>query len=392
MKCFRAGLPPPLDRKNSHFRKGIVSLKGKNVWTILVALTLVIGIFTACGGNNQATQPTPGTDSTQGTDAVEEPGFRVAFIGNQRFGDSGPIDDMVSGAQRAMADFNVQVNMLESIGAANFEADIRAMAGEGYDLVITTFPPMRDAVTMVAPEFPDTYFAGIFQTLDGDPLPNYWNAVFHGQTAMYVAGYMAGQVTQTGRVGLIIGAEGPTQNAEGNAFMEGVRDANPQAAMEFAFVGSYDDPARAFEIASAMIDNGVDVVMTSSAASNAGVVEAALQAEVVVLGEITDFYDVYSGFMGVVGIGFGETVYQAIQMLVEGRFPAGEEGIRDLSNGGYYLAWGTFERFANSHPVFGEALQVALPSAREIEAQIVNGQLYIAFNNNTPNWDIISAQ
>ena len=366
---------------------------------------LSIGIvgLTACGNQGAApaqppaapppaTQPqdTPPQGETP-QDTTEAP-LRVAFIGNQRFGDGGPIDDMARGAQRAMDDFGLEVRMLESIGAANFEADIRAMAGEGYDLVITTFPPMRDAVTMVAPEFPDTYFAGIFQAPTGALPPNYWATEFHGQTVFYVAGYMAGRVTGVNRVGMLIGAEAPTQNAEGNAFMKGVRDANPDATMEFAFIGSYEDPARAYEIASAMIDNGVDLIMTSSAASNAGVVEAAMEAGIAVMGEITDFYEVYSGFMGVVGIGFGETVYQAIQMLAEGRFPAGESAIRDLSNGGYYVAWDTFERFADCHPVFGQAMRDVLPRARELEAQIISGELVIEFNPNSPNWDAITSQ
>jgi len=360
----------------------------KRLFTIV--MVLVMCVLVAC---SPASAPPDVNAQSAADDAAEGSQFRVAFIGNQRFGDHGPIDDMVRGAQRAMEEFGAEVRMLESIGAANFEADIRAMASDGFDLVITTFPPMRDATTMVAPEFPDTYFAGIFQSRTSDePIPNYWNAVFHGQTAFYIAGYMAGQVTQSNRIGLLIGAEGPTQNAEGNAFMQGVRDSNPDAVIEFAFVGSYEDPARAYEIATAMIGNGVDLLMTSSAASNAGVVEAAMEAGVAVLGEITDFYDIYSGFMGVVGIGFSRTVYQAIQMLVEGDFPAGEQSIRDLTNGGYYINWETFERFASSNEQFGPALQTALPGARDIEEQINSGELYIEFNPNAPNWDLISGQ
>ena len=35
--------------------------------------------------------------------------------------------------------------------------------------------------------------------------------------------------------------------------MRGVKDANPDATVEFAYVGSYEDPAKAKEITIAMI-------------------------------------------------------------------------------------------------------------------------------------------
>ena len=357
---------------------------------LLLAVVLVTGLFAACSGNGgaqQQAQPAPAENGAEG-DAP----LRVALIG-RNFGDGGPVEDMSRGADRAVAEFGVQLNRLESDSPASFEEDIRAMAAQN-DLVITAFPWMSDAVVMVAGEFPETQFSSIFQFINAGerPVPNVWSIEFHGQAAFYIAGYLAGQTTQTGRVGLIIGGEEPTPNAEGNAFMRGVMRANPDAVVDFAFVGSYEDPARAYEIATAMISGGVDVLQTSAGASNAGVVEAAMEAGVAVAGEITDFYDVYPGFMGIVGIGFGEMVYQSIAHMVGGTFPSGEHGISDLVSGGYFIDWDSYSRFAQSNAEFGPALGAAIASAREIEQEILSGALSIAFDPTVPSWDRISQE
>src|SRR5699024_2452212 len=108
---------------------------------------------------------------------------------------------------------------------------------------------------------------------------------------------------------------------------------------QFSFIGSYEDPAKAREIANAMINKGADYLQGNAGASNAGIVEAAMNHDLLVAGEITDFYDQYEGFTGIVEIGFGNTVYDAIDMQIKGEFPGGEQGIRDLTNGGYSVNW-----------------------------------------------------
>lgn len=376
----------------------------KRIGSILLVMMLALSGCNRGGGtdnsttSNDAAAPESisqeeGNSETAGeSDAGDK--LRVAVVVNQRFGDNGPMDDLAAGARRAEADFGIELKLLESSSAANFEEDVRAMAKEGYNLIGTTFPYMTDATKLVSSEYPDTKFAAIFQfvNLGDESYANIWDTEFHGEGAFYLGGYMLGMVTQTNKIGLIIGAEEPTPNAEGNAFMRGVHDANPDATVEFAFVGSYEDPAQAKEIANAMIANGCDIVQTDSGASNAGVVEACKDAGVLCAGEITDFYDQYDGFVGIIGIGFGETIYAAVEMLVEGSFTGGEHGIRDLNNGGYFMDWKSYERFAGSHETYGEAMKKAIEAGKAREEEIKSGSFIVEFDTEVPNWARISAE
>lgn len=351
----------------------------KRIIAIILALTMMFALAMSACGSKGETEPTP--------DASGDEPLKIALVVNQKFGDKGPMDDLAKGADKAAADFGVTVKKLESESASKFEEDIRAMSKD-YDLVVTTFPYMSDATKMVAAEYPDTKYAAVFQFInDGTTsIENIWDTEFHGEQAFYINGYIAGKLTKSNTIGMIVGGEEPTPNAEGNGFMRGVKAANPDANVEFAYVGSYEDPAKAKEIAIAMIAKGADVIQTDSGSSNAGVVEACKDAGILCSGEITDFYDTYDGFFGVVGIGFGATVYAAVEAMINGNFTGGEHGIRGLDNGGYFIDWETYERFAENNAEYGEVMKAAITEAKQIEQDIIAGSVEVPFDTEVPNW------
>lgn len=359
----------------------------KRVFAVMLAAVMVIGLVAGCGKK---------ADSSASGDAKNEgeKKLKVALVVNQKFGDKASMDDLAKGADKAAEDFGVEIKKLESAEASKFEEDVRAMSKAGYDLIVTTFPYMTDATKLVSQEYPDTKYAAIFQTInDGaEKYDNVWDTEFHGEGAFYLGGYIAGKLTKSNSVGFIVGGEEPTPNAEGNGFMRGVKAANPNATVEFSYVNSYEDPAKAKEIASAMISKGCDVIQTDSGASNAGVVEASKEAGILCMGEITDYYDTYEGFVGIEGIGFGDTAYKAIEALINEEYPGGEHGIRDLSNGGYFMDWDSFNRFADNNKEYAEVMKAAIEQAQELEKQIHDGTLKIEFDTEVPKWDRIKEE
>lgn len=360
----------------------------KRFISILVLMCMILTMVAGCGAEN-------GKD--EGGSEESSDGLRVVLIGNQRFGDNGPMDDMASGGERAAKDFGVEFKKIES-ESASFEEDIRAMSEEGYDLIITTFNYMSDATALVAAEFPDTKYAAIFQELnsEGDEkIENLWDAVFRGQTTFYVDGYMAGLATKTNQVGFIVGGEEPGPNAEGNGFMRGVRDANPDAEVQFSYA-SYEDSAKAKEVALAMIEKGCDIIQGDCAAPDAGIIEAAKESgkDVFVMSCIMDFSEDSDNFVGTIKMNYGQAVYDAIEALAEGEFPGGEQGIRDITNEGYYLAWDIYETFAErtDNAEYAESFKAAIEKGKEIEQQIKDGKLEIEFDPTAPDWNRIKAE
>lgn len=372
----------------------------KKTMSLVLAILLSLTLLTACGGGGGTTQSTSGAEaagsSEAGASEATGSGKRVVLIGNQKFGDNGPMDDMAAAGERAAQDLGIEFKKIES-EPASFEEDIRSMSSEGYDLVITTFGYMSDATKLVAQEFPDTKYAAIFQEIntEEETVDNLWDAVFRGQTTFYVDGYMAGLATQTGKVGFIVGGEEPGPHAEANGFMRGVRDANPDASVEFGYA-SYEDSAKAKEVALAMIDKGCDIIQGDCAAPDAGILEACDESasDVVLMSCIMDFTDVSNNFVGTIKMNYGTAVYDAIEALVNDSFPGGEQGIRDITNDGYYLYWEAYDSFSErtDNTVYGEAFAEAVIKGKEIEQEIKDGTLVVEFDPTAPDWNRIKAE
>ena len=154
----------------------------KKLVSALLALTLV-GSLAACGSQNTPSASASGS-------AGGENGYKIVLISNQKSGDMGPVDAMFAGAKRAEADFGVTVKTMEVTDAASYEEEIRAMAKEGYDLILTTFSPMTEATKAVAADYPDVKFAAVFQNInvDGESYPNVWDTEYRGEECTYVTG------------------------------------------------------------------------------------------------------------------------------------------------------------------------------------------------------------
>lgn len=355
----------------------------KKIVASVLALVMALSLA-ACGNKN--TPNTQGSASSVGGDTAP---LKVALVVNQPFGDKGAMDDLADGADRAAADFGVDVYKLES-STTSFEDDIRAMCQQGYNLIVTTFGYMQDATIAVSQEYPDVSFCAVYQTINTDSATydNIWDIEFHGEQAFYITGYMAGLYTKTGTVGVQVGGEEPSPKAEANGFMSGVLAANPNANVQFAYAGGYGDPATAKEKALAMIANGCDFIQNNSGASNAGVVEAAKENNILTAGEITDYWDTYEGFQGIIGIGFGNVAYDAIKALSEGSYPGGTHSIYGLAEGGYYIDWDSYARFAEKNPDFAPIIE----EGKAVEQKIENGEITVDYNTDEPNWFAIVAK
>ena len=353
-------------------------MKARTMMALVMASVISAGLLAGCGGAASTAESTAST----GGDAKT---YKVALVVNQPFGDLGSMDSLAAGADKAAAEFGVEVAKLES-ETASFEDDIRAMAEQGYDLIITTFGYMQDAMIAVSKEYPDTKFCGCYQTInvDGAKYDNIWDVEFHGEQAFYVAGYMAGLYSKSKLVGIQVGGEEPSPNAEANGFMRGVNDAGTGCKAEFAYAGGYGDPATAKEKALAMIADGCDFIQNDSGASNAGVVEAAKENGIATAGEITDYWDTYDGFQGIIDINFGTVSYDAIQDLVNGQFKGGEHSIFGLAEDGYAMNWESYERYAEKNAEFKDIVE----QGKAIEEKIKAGEIVVDYNTAAPSWEV----
>ena len=182
------------------------------------------------------------------------------------------------GLKAIEAELGAEVNYVESLTPADWEADFRAYAMEGYNLIFGHGFEYQEAAIAVAQDYPEIVFitsAGASGTIRQNVSP----IVFRLEQATYLLGMIAGLMTQTDKVGMVGGQELPSGNSVFMAFEGGVKSVNPDAILQRDYVGDWENIAKAREIATTQIDGGVDFIFHNANEAGIGVFEAVVFAQ-----------------------------------------------------------------------------------------------------------------
>jgi basic membrane protein A and related proteins len=185
-------------------------------------------------------------------------------------------------AEAAEARGEIAYYHAERVSILEIERVVRDYCKVGRKLIIVDAFAAEDIVRSVAAEFPDRAFLlGSAFKPDADANPNV--AVFDAsiQDASYLLGFLAGQMTKSGKIGLVGSFATPTANRLMNAFIAGAREARADAIFKVAFTSSWYDPPRVKEIALAQAAAGVDLFYSGSI----GVAQAAKEKGLLVVSD-----------------------------------------------------------------------------------------------------------
>ncbi|MFN8593038.1 MAG: BMP family protein [Thermomicrobiales bacterium] len=96
------------------------------------------------------------------------------------------------------------------------------------------------------------------------------------QEVAYLAGVVAGKVTKSGTVGVVVSGEPPTWNFMTVGFAEGLKASNPDAKMLYSVIGeaAYDDAAGAKRVTEQQIAANADVIFGMGDGASFGMLQA----------------------------------------------------------------------------------------------------------------------
>lgn len=359
---------------------------------ILLALTLVAA---ACGNDDdggsaapepspapteaptEAPTPAPEPDPTEAPPPAPEPADApsVALVVNQKAGDMGPIDDLVRGLEMVEADFGAETTFIEATDPSTFETTLRNLANQGTDIIAVTFPPMQDAVTAVAPDFPDTRFIHVFGFEGG--IDNLVSIGFDYYKGTYLAGILAGALNTTGKVGFVGGVSIPPLNADYNAFVAGSQGQDPGITGEAAFADSFEDPAKGRELGAALYDGGVDIIMTDAAATDLGVIQAAEEKGGYVIGGSVNYFDSPAVIASVL-LYWAEVLHTQVGHALSDAYTPGYVGA-GVAEGGVDLVVNP-DFLANGPEDMVEIISATLDEIDEARSLIKDGSLEVPFD------------
>ena len=137
------------------------------------------------------------------------------------------------------------------------ERVIRDLAQQGCGLIFTPSFGYMEPTLKVAREFPAVKFESItgYKTAANVATAN--ARYYEGR---YLAGVVAGRMTQSHRAGYVAGFPIPEVLQGINAFTLGMRSVDPKATVKVVWLNEWFDPARERDAAMTLFDEGVDVV------------------------------------------------------------------------------------------------------------------------------------
>ena len=328
------------------------------VISFIVALSLALS---ACGG---ATTPT----------AAPESG-KLKVFGAYATPLEEPWDNVIHAAlQAAQQRGDIEYTYSDDIGySGDMERVLREEATKNKpDIIFGDAFGNRDGVAKVASEFPNIAF--VFGSDGGPQNPNL--AVFDNwiHEPAYLCGLIAGKMTKSNTIGVVAAMPIPEVNRLANAFIQGVKEVNPEAKVLVSFINSFFDPAKAKEAALAQIDAGADILY----AERAGVIEAAAEKGLFAFGNLEDQNKIAPDYVLTSPVwNMGPTVDYVVKQVKGGTFTA--QDLKDFSlmvKGGASLA-----------PYYGNESKIpqdVRDLVKQKQADIVGGKFRVDINEAAP--------
>jgi len=323
-----------------------VNKKLSKILMVLLALTLVVAFVPACAEEEPVEEEETTTEET-----TEEVTVKAAMITDTAgLGDKSFNDLTWKGFEQAESELGVEVKVLESATINDYEPNLQELALAGYSPLVATGFLLTDTVSKICVEYPDTMFINI----DGffDPVPeNVVGVGFKENEGSYLAGVVAGLATKDtfdsrlndkNVIGFVGGMDVPLIRKFQAGFEAGAKSVNPDVQVVALYTGSWDDVAKGKELGLSLIDQGADVIYAAAGGCGEGTVRACQEKGALFIGVDADQYNTIANSGDVMLTSMMKNidvvVFDLIQAMVDGDFPAGTMQVFGLKEGGVGLA------------------------------------------------------
>ena len=333
-------------------------------WLLSLLLILAMALV-ACGGGGEepaadegdttAEDTTSDTEEAMEDEAMEEEEMEEAeadCFSEELFcvglvTDVGEIDDKSfnqsawEGVQRAEAELGAQVDFIETSDAKDYAANIGLFADAGYDVIVTVGFALGEATAEAAAQYPDINFVGVDQfqawEFDGDDttnIPNLAGLIFNEDKAGFLAGALAGLLTETNTIAAVLGTDlVPPVVAFKEGYENGALYTNPDiTSISTYHPGGLDvaftDPEWGASTAAQAIGQGADVIFGAGGKTgNGALIEVAGNDGLFCIGVDSDQWEtvpeahscLVSSAMKLITPG----VFDLVSASQSGSFPAG---------------------------------------------------------------------
>ncbi len=250
--------------------------------TLRIAVTATLSLLLLIGGLGQ-------TQTIEAADTKVAAIFGIGGLGDQSYNDL-----VYEGLERAKEDLGVDFDYAEPKEVTDFEVIMRDMSDSGeYDTIICIAFDQLDALSKVAPDYPDQQYALIDASLEMDNVASYSSKEHEGA---FIVGALAALMKQDGEnyglennhnYGFVGAMENDTIFKFASGYQAGVKYVDEEADVQIQYVGGdnpFGDTTTAKEIATSQYSKGCDIIFHAAGGAGLGVFSAAKENDFVAIG------------------------------------------------------------------------------------------------------------
>ena len=303
----------------------------------------------------------------------------VAFVYTQAAGDNGVMDDMIAGLKQLTANAALMTRFIYASDPTTYQPILQLLGEAGAAVVLATFSEMGEPLKAVAPLFPRTRFVQIYGDPVHPPVPNLRTIEYDAYVVGFLIGIFAGFISRGDKIGYVAGVDIPSIDAVGTAIIAGAKTIKPEMSIVPTFVGSFQDPAKAFQIAEQLFRSSVNFVHMAAAGSDVGVIQSAnSKLGRLVSGESAQAFGLGpASVASILLLDFGKSVRDQTALALErtwhgGHYHSGlQDGVVDFIPSTTFLQSGPADEAAS--------VRKALPHIQGARKRILDGQLRVPY-------------
>lgn len=241
-----------------------------------LAMTLLLLVLTlaACGGGQPAPAQAPTATEAPPTAVGGEKVEKVAVVLPASRTDQGWNQQAADSMAAVARERGLTLEVAENQGYGDISPVLRDLADRGFGLIIchasgyqTVCPEIaeEEKVKVAVVENPAAVTPGLVSDIETQ-----------AQEVAYLAGVLAGKLTQSGTVGVVVSGEPPTWNFMTVGFAEGLESVKPDAKLLYSVIGeaAYEDAAGAKRVTESQLAAGADIIFGMGDGASFGMIQA----------------------------------------------------------------------------------------------------------------------
>ncbi len=347
----------------------------KKVVLVLVVISLVLSMAFVTGCTKTA-EPKP------------ENKLKVTLYINGTLGDKSFFDSADRGLKMAMQDLGVDGKVIEGgYDPAKWQPDLEQLAQGDSEIIIIGTWQMVDALTAVAPKYPDKKFIIFDTSVDYSKgnLGNVYSILYKQNEGSFLVGALAAMVTSSNMslankekiIGFLGGMDIPVINDFKVGYIQGAKYIDPEVNVLVSYAAAFNDPAKGKELVLAQYDQGADISFNVAGETGLGLLDAAKEKNAYAIGVDSDQYimikdkdpEAASHIVTSMMKNVDKSIYRALKLYLEGKLEFGKAESLGLKEDGVGVA--DNENYQNLVP------KEFRDKVEELKQKIINGEIVV---------------